>query len=84
MTDTRLTDCLKNDCPAREWSEEIKKAVALLEENQFQLFYCPSISIGGYMRNMEHDLSIYRKREMERREEERLKEERRKARKSRK
>lgn len=63
-----------------EQSNEIKNAIELLTANGYEVFHAPFVSISGYIKNMEHDLAIYRRRDKMEREEEKRKEEARKKR----
>jgi hypothetical protein len=63
-----------------EQSNAIKNAIELLTANGYEVFHAPFISISGYIKNMEHDLAIYRRRDKMEREEAQRKEEARKKR----
>jgi hypothetical protein len=71
-----MTDCFNNDCVKYkeiEWTEEVKAAIALLEKNDFQVFFCPMICIAGTIANQQHDLQIFYAQRKREREEEELK-----------
>lgn len=63
-----------------EQSNEIKNAIELLTANGYEVFHAPFVSISGYIKNMEHDLKCYRRRDEAERAEAKRKEEARKKR----